>query len=113
MGCAVLAFRFWVFGFGAVSGRVGEGCNDGLDSDFRVYVCRDVSARNQRVSSMTRQSSIKAQWVGTVERISSLSLVRVVSLLLEIVAKMKYVVKAMEDLAEEAHFGPAEEKEAV
>lgn len=64
-----------------------------------------------RANSIARQSSIRAQWGGTVERISSLSLVRVVSLLLEIVAKMKYVVKAMEDLAEEARFGPMEEKE--
>eukprot|EP00897_Mesotaenium_endlicherianum_P001301 jgi/Mesen1/1199/ME000128S00182 len=51
-----------------------------------------------------RQESMGRQWEGTVERISALSLLKFSSTLLELVAKMKFVVEATEQLAREAHF---------
>lgn len=59
---------------------------------------------SSQLSFMQRQHSLKDQWTETVERISALSLVKFVALVLEIVAKLKFVVASVDELATIAKF---------
>jgi hypothetical protein len=55
-------------------------------------------------SFIQRRASLGHNWEGTLERISALSLVKFAALLIEIVAKMKFVVDSVDELCQAARF---------
>ncbi|CAM6125810.1 unnamed protein product [Calypogeia fissa] len=63
-----------------------------------------LQAAGWKQNFMQRRSSLGHNWEGTLERISALSLVKFASLLIEVVAKMKFVVNSVDELSQAARF---------
>eukprot|EP00850_Spirogloea_muscicola_P003898 SM000016S01886 [mRNA] locus=s16:393198:396846:+ [translate_table: standard] len=65
---------------------------------------RTMQPTQWQASFLQRRNSLGRNWEGSIERISALSLVKFASLLIELVAKMKFVVACVEDLSWHANF---------
>eukprot|EP00850_Spirogloea_muscicola_P018733 SM000175S03280 [mRNA] locus=s175:14809:19035:- [translate_table: standard] len=65
---------------------------------------RTMQPTQWQASFLQRRNSLGRNWEGSIERISALSLVKFASLLIELVAKMKFVVACVEDLSWHASF---------